>query len=250
MKNLLKKVTISSMLIFAFSLVCTFSIASAQKIGSISDAKSAALKNVPSAKVIEVDTDMDNGTLVYEVELLKSGKEYNLEYRASDGKLMKYEWEITNPAYTNQNKKNLSKNSIKNKALNKVKNATFVSITLTHDDGMAEYKVRLKKDSKNYKLVYNSKNGKLLEYEWEIPASAWSTDTSASANNNKYIGVEKAKEIALEKVPDATIVKAKFDTDDGVEVYEVEMVKGKYEYEVKINAKTGKIIEFEKDIND
>ena len=41
-----------------------------------------------------------------------------------------------------------------------------------------------------------------------------------------------------------------FETDDGVAVYEVSMVKGQYEYDVKIDAKTGKILEFEKDIDD
>ena len=35
--------------------------------------------------------------------------------------------------------------------------------------------------------------------------------------------------------------------DDGIPVYEIEMIKGEYEYELKIHAKTGKILEKEKD---
>ena len=45
-------------------------------------------------------------------------------------------------------------------------------------------------------------------------------------------------------------MKAKRDTDDGIKVYEIELVQGMYEYDVKIDAKTGKILEFEKDIDD
>ena len=106
--------------------------------------------------------------LVYEVELRKSGKEYKLEYRASDGKLLKYEWEVLNPAFGNQNKKNLSKKEIKKKALKQVKSASVISIVLDHDDGMAQYEVKMRKGNKKYELVYNSKTGKLLEYQWEI----------------------------------------------------------------------------------
>ena len=35
-----------------------------------------------------------------------------------------------------------------------------------------------------------------------------------------------------------------------MQVYDVSMVEGMYEYDVTINAKTGDIIEFEKDFND
>lgn len=242
MKILLKKAAICSLLIIACSIACSHTAAEAKKIQNASQAEAEALKKVPSATVTEVDTDTDNGVLVYEVELYKNGREYNLEFRASDGKLIKYEWEIANPSYTSQDAKDLSKSSIEQKALKKVKNATVVSTTLTYDDGMVQYKVKLKKGSKKYKLVYDSKTGKLLEYEWEI--------AETQSSSGQYIGTEKAKAIALEKVPNATIVKVEFEKDDGVAVYEVEMVKGIYEYEVKIDAKTGTILEFEKDIND
>ena len=40
-----------------------------------------------------MDVDYENGGLLYEVTLIKGSREYNLKYRASDGKLMEYEWE-------------------------------------------------------------------------------------------------------------------------------------------------------------
>ena len=59
--------------------------------------------------------------------------------------------------------------------------------------------------------------------------------------------MEKAKQIALAEVPGATVVKAEFDNDDGVPVYEVELVKDAWEYEFKIHAKTGQILERDQD---
>ena len=67
---------------------------------------------------------------------------------------------------------------------------------------------------------------------------------------NNYIGVEKAKSIALKDagVSGATFVKAKLDTEDGVKVYDVEFYKGNVEYDYEIDAITGKIPEKDRDI--
>lgn len=243
MKRIWINVTVCSMFICVFFLMCGETTVAAKKMASADAAKKAALKKVPSATVIKVGSDHDDGTLVYEVELLKGGKEHNFEYRASDGKLIQYDWEITNPSQTDQDKKDISQKSIQKKAQKKVKKATVISTVLKYDDGRAEYKVKLRKGNKNYTLVYDSKSGKLLEYEWKIASSDSSSD-------KKDIGLEKAKSIAKKKAPGASIVKAKLDNDDGVQVYEVELVKGAYEYEVKIDAKTGKVLEFETDMDD
>ncbi len=168
MKKISMKATICILLFVTISLMCSFTTAKAGQIKDRSQAKEAALKKVPSATVVEIDTDREDGNLIYEVELYKSGKEYNLMYLASNGKLMEYSWEVKNTPNTNQNKKSLTKKQIKKKALKKVKGATVKNVVLTHDDGIEQYKVWLKKGSKKYDLVYNSKTGKLLEYEWEI----------------------------------------------------------------------------------
>ena len=244
MKRTFTKVAVCSMLFSLFFLMCGGTAVQAKKMTSAEEARKAALKKVPSATVLKVESDYDNGTHVYEVELLKGGKEYNFEYRASDGKMIQYDWEISNPPYPDQGRKNISRKSIQKKAKKKVKNATALRMVLEYDDGRAEYKVHLRKGNKNYTLVYDGKSGKLLEYEWKITVS------KSASSNNKDVGLEQAKSIAKKKAPGATIIKAKLDNDDGVQVYEIEMVKGIYEYEVKIDAKTGKVLEFETDIDD
>lgn len=216
--------------------------AEAKQIQSLEAAKQAAKKQVPSAQVIEAEMDTDGGATVYEVSLRKGSKEYNLKFRASDGKLLEYEWELPNTSYSIQNKKNLAQSKIQKKALKQVKNARVKSIVLKTDDGLQEYKVVLKKGKRQYKLLYNAKNGKLLEYEWKL--------VSAGSSSSSKISEEKARSIALAKAPGASITKFELDDDDGTKVYEIELRKGVYEYEVKIDAKTGKILEFETDVDD
>ncbi|EJP26069.1 peptidase propeptide and YpeB domain protein [Peptostreptococcaceae bacterium AS15] len=72
---------------------------------------------------------------------------------------------------------------------------------------------------------------------------------NASAANN-YIGVERAKEIALKDagVSGVTFIKAKLDYDDGVRVYDIEFYKDNVEYDYEIDAATGQIREKDLDI--
>lgn len=51
----------------------------------------------------------------------------------------------------------------------------------------------------------------------------------------------------LTEYQEPQVVKIEFDTDDGKEVYEIELIDSSFEYEIKIDATTGQIIEFDKD---
>ena len=90
MKKMMKRLIVFALILSVITVTEGAVTASAKKIDSFSAAKKKALKKVPSATVTELDTDMENGALVYDVELLKKNKEYKLKYRASDGKLLEY----------------------------------------------------------------------------------------------------------------------------------------------------------------
>ena len=80
-----------------------------------------------------------------------------------------------------------------------------------------------------------------------MPQSTATATTDAS----KFIGEEKAKEIALDRAEiSADGVKfdrVELDRDDGVWQYEVDFRHGNMEYDVDINAETGEVLEFEKE---
>ena len=212
--------------------------AAAAGISSANQAREKALKKVPNAVVTDTDLDTENGEQVYEIELVKGSKKYDITYRASDGKMTEYGWEKTTVS-PSRNRAVISEEKCRRLALDRVKNATITAVSQKTDDGIDIYKVKMKKGSKKYELEFHARTGKLLEYEWEL--------TTKSSNKNNYIGTAKAKEIALKKVGGGHVIKVEFDMDDGVPVYEVEIIKGDYEYDVEIHAKTGKILEVDKD---
>ncbi len=241
--KIVKKIMAAVFVLMALVVIGSAEDVSAKQIKSAGAAQKAALKKVGSATVIEVDMDMERGVLFYDVELLKKNKTYTLKYNSKTGALSEYGWEINIKPYSGQADKLISQSSIQKKALKKVKNAKIINIHNDYDDGISEYDIKLQKGNKRYELVYNASSGKLLDYKWEIVSTK-------SSSSSKYISAEKAKSIAKKKAPGATVVKVEFDNDDGMQVYDISMIEGMYEYDVTVDAKTGDIIEFDKDFND
>lgn len=83
-----------------------------------------------------------------------------------------------------------------------------------------------------------------------------STPANPSDSNitSSKITVEQAKDIALKHAKLAndkvTFVKAEEDTNDSIKRYDIEFYTGNTEYDYEINADTGEVIEFDKDIED
>ena len=214
----------------------------AKKITKDSQAVKLAKKKVPGAAVFEIDRDYEKGNLLYELKLIKGTKEHDLTYLASNGKLVQYGWEENKINRTSQ-KKVMSQSKCKSLARKKVRGASITSIRLKYDDGIEQYKVKMKKGSTRYELEYHARTRQLISYEWKKAITP-------KKGNSSYIGVERAKEIALANVPGATVRKVEFDKDDGVPVYEVELIKEIYEYDIEIHAITGAVLDFDQELRD
>ena len=218
-----RKIAALLLLMFCFvsvGVLVTPYTAYAKKITSIRQAEKLARKKVKNATITESDKDYEKGVLIYEIEMIKGTKEYNLTYRASDGKLIEYGWE-QHKLNRSSRKKKMSESKCRSLAQKKVPGASITSIRLKYDDGIDQYKVKMKKGNKKYELEYHARTRELIGYEWK-------EEIKPKQSNNNYIGAEKAKQIALSKVPGATVIKVEFDRDDGVPLYEVEMIKDEF----------------------
>ena len=74
-------------------------------------------------------------------------------------------------------------------------------------------------------------------------------DYVGTANDTAYIGLEKAKEIAIAKAGGGDVVSIELDVDDGIMVYEGELIYNNVEYDFDINALDGTILKWEEDRN-
>lgn len=75
----------------------------------------------------------------------------------------------------------------------------------------------------------------------------------AAPSGGEQIGEERAKQIALEHAgvneADTQRLRVEFDYDDGRAEYEVEWDVGRMEYDYEIDAYTGEILSFEKELD-
>lgn len=237
-----RKMTLCMMALCAVMLLPSVQ-ADAKKITSSAAASKKARSLIKGGTVTELDRDREGSMTVYEVTLVKGKKKYEVKYNSANGKLISYEWERI--GFRPSRGKYVSKKKIRKLALKQVKKAKVTKLFLdVSDDGDDEYEVDMKKGQKKYTLSYDAFSGKLVSYKWEL-------NVKKSSSSNKYIGISKAKAIAKKKVPAGTVfVKVELDKDNGRYVYEIEMRKGKMEYEMTIDATSGKVLEFEKDYDD
>lgn len=131
------------------------------------------------------------------------------------------------------------------------------------EDGNAVYEIKFTAGGYDYEYVIKASDGKILEADRDASNKTTSsspsnkqesteTDVKDSASNNSTITAAKAKSIALNHAgiseSNATFVTVEQDYEDGILVYEVEFYSENVEYDYEIDATTGAIRSFDKDI--
>ena len=197
---------------------------------------------------LEVEFDADDGIIVYEVEFDADGKEYEYEINAKTGEKVKEKIKVkqASPVVTPDNL--ISRDEAKRIALAKVglteEQVTFTKIKLDADDDEAEYEIEFFTATEKFEIEIDAKTGSVLKVERKAVKTP-------QEEQGDHITAKRAQEIALEHAnlaaSDVVMEKIELDYDDGIYVYEVEFVSGGYEYEYKIDAKTGEILESEKE---
>ncbi|MBS6629152.1 MAG: PepSY domain-containing protein [Clostridiales bacterium] len=254
--------------------------------------------NVPAeeARIDDVDLNLRQGTLIYDVEFAAGQVDYDYEIKASDGAILNRFAEVdgesveignapadtagedatqdggqqaestapsgsaaaqsTTAAQTtaaqngNSGSSSITLEKAKSIALGHVglsaSDVRFTKAKTDQDDGVKEYDIEFVSGNYAYEFEIRASDGKIISYDRE-QAETKGTTASGSTAAAKYIGVDKAKSIALKdsgvSASNASFVKAKLEEDDGIYVYEIEFYSGGMEYDYEIDAKTGKILD-------
>lgn len=221
-------------------------------------AKDIALTYVPEGS-IHFNTKQDYNKFEIKLYHQKDQTFYEIDVNKTTQKITSFESESQNNfgstkvALTEQNAKDI--------VLKEIPQAQFVTAYLDRDDGLQKYKISFYTPNITGVYKINPENGMILEREIkfventiinQIPQNTIQNiiQIPTSSIDSGMISMEQAKQIALSKAPNAVIEKIKMDEDDGRLIYEGEMKEGYIEYEFKIDAATGIIIEWDIDIDD
>ncbi len=208
-------------------------------------------------QTVSNEFSFEQGQFVYDVEFTTDQASYDYWVKASDGSIVQKQVEVLTTTV-------ISLDDAKAVALldAQATNVTYTKAELDVDE--LKYEIEFVDESFEYDYDIDAVAGTILEKSKEaLPTTSATTDntTTTTDNNNTttnetttdsslttttaYIGVDKAKSIALSDagVSDVTFQKAELDFDDGIVVYDVEFVTSTTEYEYEINATTGAIVE-------
>ncbi len=193
--------------------------------------------------------DNDDGVICYEVEFDSKTTEYKIVVDAKTGKILEAETDkIDNDIIVKPSTSQISEKDAKSIALNYagLKESEVKNLTCKRDDddGVICYEVEFDSKTTEYKIVVDAKTGKILEAETDKIDNDIIVKPSTS-----QISEKDAKSIALNyaglKESEVKNLTCKRDDDDGVICYEVKFDSKTTEYDIVVDAKTGKILEVE-----
>ncbi len=216
-------------------------------------AKNAALAdagvNAADATFTEQKRDREDGVLVYDIDFYTATMKYEYEIDASTGAVRERKSEKRNNQ-TQTGANDIGLEAAKNAALAdagvSAADATFTEQKRDREDGVLVYDIDFYTATTKYEYEIDASTGAVREKKAE--------SKTQTGDNGAYIGLERAKEIALShaglSAGEVYLSKAKFEDDDGVKVYEIEFYKDRMEYEYTIHAATGRILEFDAEYDD
>ncbi len=241
------------------------------------------------ASALRARLEFDDGRFQYEVDFYSNGTEYEYLIQAKNGEIIARDIEgdrnrnndmqdtgnqfaadenssvqprkdVENqPAANGNSTAQSQEDSLDNAKAAALKDAglsesdvTFKKTELDHSHGTQVYDIEFYTSDTKYDYEIDASNGTVLEKNIEQFQSRTNpTDSTINNSSNDYIGVDRAKEIALNHArlneSDVQFAKAKLENDDGGVEYEIEFYSGRTEYDYTIDAVSGNIIEYDVD---
>ncbi len=127
----------------------------------------------------------------------------------------------------------------------------FVHSRLEFDDGIWLYDVEFRKDQAEYDYEIDAVTGEILQFDQD--AEYYQNTTASSGNTGQMLTEEEAVKLALAHAgvdrKDAQSLQVELDYDDGRSEYEVEWDVGRTEYSCDVDAYSGQILSFEKELD-
>ncbi len=212
---------------------------------------------------LEIEVDRRKGVVVYEVEFVIDGYEYEYEIDVTSGAIVHSYKELdddfhfdgdidpSNKAYIGAQK---AKEIAYEHAGVSVDSLKKLEIELNRKRGVVVYEIEFESGGYEYDYDINAETGEIVTSYKERDNDFTADPGVVNPDSGNYIGENRAKEIALGhaglSAENVIELETELDRIGGVVVYEVEFKSGGYDYDYYINAESGEIISSYKEHDD
>lgn len=218
------------------------------------------------AEAVKTEFDFEKGKFVYEIEFTVNGTAYEYTVDSSTGSILEREskllpgWEpavseageqtssgAPEPESVNMIPMEQAKNTALQHAGVSAEEVTFTKTKVKWESGRQIYEVEFfTADGTEYEYDIDAATGTVMEADREAPAL--SSETSSASNEAaSQIGVEEAKNIALQhagiSASNAVFSKARLEWENGIQIYDIEFFAAGIEYEYEIDAASGAVLD-------
>lgn len=211
-----------------------------------------------------VDFDCDHGMMLYEVDFYADNTEYEYEINAATGAVVKYERSTyTATVPTNTSAPTTSTDFIGEDAAKSAacahagvdsSSAVWLQAQFERDDGRYIYELEFTSNGAKYEYKVDALTGEVVQYEHEAYNAGHNSQGTSGQQTGSMIGDAAAKSTALSHAgvseADTSRMQVELDRDDGYTYYEVSFNVGRTEYEYKIDAYSGAVLQAERDYDD
>ena len=250
-------------------------------------AKTAALKaaGVQQAEFEQAELYEKQGTYIYNVIMTAGGVRYTCEIEAYTGEVLALYSQSAAQGQVSGGQTNASGGIDEQAALKiayqdagvSASNVKLVKCELDYDDGRQEYEIEFYFYGREYDYEIDAESGAILGREVDYDSDDWFTwdftgrnesgqnaqggsqgqgssqsgSQGSSRGQSGVIDKNRALEAAFAHAgvssSDVYDLECEYDYDDGRGEYEIEFSCGGWEYEYKIDAQSGQVLEWEKD---
>lgn len=222
---------------------------------------SHANADINDITLIKVEFDSEDGIMVYEIEFLAGTTEFDCDIDARTGEIVKYKAENKTSSGTQQ-ADYIGEEAAKIVALTNAgiseDSLSYINAWMEYDDGCPEhYQVEFATGTAQYCYKIDLCSGGILKHEMHHYGRHGAGDHSHNGTHDGVlypvtdIGEEAAIAAALShaglNASEVRKLKAKYDYEDDIAIYEVEFEYQEFEYEYEIDAATGTILKYEID---
>ncbi len=227
------------------------------------DAKQIALDHAGISESetdrLRVKLDYDDGVQEYEVTYYVGNREYDYDIDAATGTIRSFDSEIeddyniasapsaTRAAASASSGAAITEAEAKQIALDHAgvseSETERMRVKLGRDDGVQEYEVTFYVGNREYDYDINAATGEIRSHNSEIDDDYVSSTEAAGA----AVSEDEARATVVARVSGASAsdVRLYLERDDGRLVYEGELIYNGTEYEFKIDATTGDVLDWE-----
>ena len=206
--------------------------------------------------VTDVEYDEDDGVYYYDIEIENGNEDFEVKLNAEDLSIIEQDLDrdddnevqasdkkTKQSADTNGNTKLAEafkgdKSAEAIEAAHERFDGILEEVSYEEDDGVYYYEVKLENKKEEYEVKLKADNLSVLEEEHESDNNDRGFKRLEAAQDEKIISLKQAKETAAEAV-NGKIDEWDYDVDDFKYEFEIG------DYEVKVNAKTGDVIEID-----